>query len=87
MSRIDLCYATCCIATQNVAPPYLVSKVSSAMLNIWIVPRINLFFIRIILMMDQMSSGLHGVEIKLNTAQPKIVWNFIKMQITPELST
>ena len=38
-------------------------------------------------MMDQMSSGSHGVEIKLNTTQPKIVQNVIKMRIMLELST
>ena len=29
-------------------------------------------FILLIIMMDQMSSGSHGVEIKLKTTQPKI---------------
>ena len=38
-------------------------------------------------MMDQMSSVLHVVGIKLNTTQPIIVWNFIKMRIMPELPT
>ena len=38
-------------------------------------------------MMDEMSSDLHGVEMKLRTTQPRIVWNVIKIQIMLELST
>ena len=38
-------------------------------------------------MMDQMSSGLHGVDIKLKTTQHRILYNIIKMQIIPEFST
>ena len=38
-------------------------------------------------MMDQISPGLHGVEIKLNTTQQKIAYNVIKMQTIPEFST
>ena len=34
-----------------------------------------------------MSSGLHEVEIKLKTTQPRIFWNVINMHIMPELST
>ena len=37
-------------------------------------------------MMDQMSSGLNGVEIKLKTAQPKIAYNVIRMRIMLEFS-
>ena len=38
-------------------------------------------------MMDQISSDLHRVGIKFNTTQTRIVWNVIKIQIMPELST
>ena len=79
MSRIDSCYVTCCLATQNVAP--------TLPGYIWLVTHMNLSFILLIIMMDQISSGLHGVEIKLKIAQTRIVWNVIKMQIMPELST
>ena len=66
---------------------YLVSKVSKCVFNIWLVTHINLYFILIIIMIDQMSSGLHGVEIKLKTTQHKISQNDIKMHTMPELST
>ena len=72
MSRSDLCYATCRLATQTVAPnlpglqgikkwvQYLASHPHKPI------------FILLILMMDQISSGSHGVEIKLKTIEPKI---------------
>ena len=74
MSRIDLFNATCCLATQTVAPAlpgfqgikrcvqYLASR-----------PYIELYFIILILMIDQIPSGLHVLEIKLKTTQHKIV--------------
>ena len=52
--------------------PYLISKLSNNVFNIWLVTHINLYFILLILMMDQISSVLHVVEIKLNTTQHKI---------------
>ena len=67
--------------------PYLVSKVSSTVFNIWLVTNINLSFILLIFMMDQMSSGLNGAEIKFKTTQHRIVQNVIKMQIVLEFST
>ena len=66
---------------------YLVSKVSNAVFNIWLVTHINLYFILLLIMMNQMSSGLHGVKIKFNTTQHKISQNVIKMQTIPEFST
>ena len=38
-------------------------------------------------MIDQMSSELHGVRIKLNTTQPTIVYNDIKKRIMLEFLT
>ena len=38
------------------------------------------------MIMDQISSGLHGSGIKLKTTQPIISWNIINMRIIPELS-
>ena len=73
MIKIDLCYATCRLATQTVAPTLPRFQVSNDVFNIWLVTHINLYFILLILMMDQMLSGSHGVEIKLKTTQPKIV--------------
>ena len=67
--------------------PYLVSKVSNYVFNIFIVTHINLYFIFLIITMDQMSSGLHGVEIELNTTQKQIAYNVINMQTMPEFST
>ena len=66
---------------------YLVSKVSKYVFNIWLVTHINLYFILLIFMMDQISSGLHGVDIKLKTIQQKIAQNVIKMHIMSEFST
>ena len=63
--------------------PYLFSKVSNDVFNIWPVAHINPYFIRIILMMDQMSTGLHVLEIKLNTTQLIIGWDVINMHIIP----
>ena len=37
-------------------------------------------------MMDKMSSGSHGMEIKLKTTQPKILQNVIRMRIMLEFS-
>ena len=66
---------------------YLVSEVSSAMFNIWLVTHINPYFILLILVTNQISSGLHGLGIKFKTTQPIIVQNFLKMQIMLEFST
>ena len=66
---------------------FLVSKVSSAVFNIWSVTHINPYRILLILMMAQISSDLHGVGIKLKTTQPIIFYNAIKMQIMLEFST
>ena len=52
---------------------YLVSKVSNTVLNIWLVSHINPYVILIILIMDKISSGLHGVGIKLKTTKHRIV--------------
>ena len=38
-------------------------------------------------MVDQIPSDLHGFGIKLNTTQPLIIYNTIKMQIMLEFST
>ena len=38
-------------------------------------------------MIDQISSDLHVVGIKLNTSQPRVVYNDINMRIMIELST
>ena len=73
MRRIVICYSTCCLATQNVAPTlpgfqgikhcfqYLASH-----------PHRPIFTL-LIIMMDQISSGLHGVGIKLKNTKPIIV--------------
>ena len=56
--------------------PYLVSKVSSALFNIWIVTHINLSFILLNILLDQISSVLHGVGIKFKTTLPRIFLEF-----------
>ena len=66
---------------------FLVSKVSSATLNISLVTLINPYFILIIIIMGPMLSDWHGVVIKLKTTKPIIVYNAIKMRIMLELLT
>ena len=66
--------------------PYLVSKLSSSVFNIWIVTHIRPHFTLLIIMTDQISTGLHSVGIKLNTTQPRIVYNDTNMRIMIELS-
>ena len=66
---------------------FLFSKVSSAAFNILLVNHMNPYFILLILMIDQISSDLHGVIIKFKTKQPRTVHNAIKMQIMLEFST
>ena len=60
---------------------YLFYKVSNAVFNIWLVTHINLSFILLIIMMDKISSILHGVEIKLKTTKHITVYHVIKIQI------
>ena len=72
MSIIDLCYATCRLATQTVAPTLPVFQGIKLCVQYLASHPHKPIFILIILMMDQISSGLHGVEIKLNTTQQKI---------------
>ena len=72
MSRIDLLYVTCCLATQTVAhtlPGF--QGIKRCVKYLASHPHKSIYYPSII-MMDQMSSGLHGVEIKFNTTQPKI---------------
>ena len=64
----------------------LVYKVSIAVSDIWIFVLINLSFILLILVINQMSSYLHVVGIKLNTIQPIIVQNSIKTWIMQYLT-
>ena len=52
---------------------FLISKVSIYVFNIWLVTHINQYFFLLILMMDQMSSDLHGMGINLKSKQPRIV--------------
>ena len=45
--------------------------------NIWLINHINPYFIPIIIMMDKISSDLHGVGINYKTTQPRAVYNSI----------
>ena len=67
VSRIGLCYATCCLSTQTVAPTLPGFQGINRCVQYLASHPHKKYFICLILMMDQMSSGLHGVEIKLNT--------------------
>ena len=87
MSTIELCYATCCLATKTVAPNLPVFQDIKRCAQYLASHPHEPIFIHLMLMIDQTSSGLHGVGIKLNTTQPITVWNVIKMLIMPEFST
>ena len=70
ISRTDICYTACCLATQTVAPiiNYL-QGIKHRVQYIASNPNKKAFII-IIVMMAQISSYLHGVGIKLNNTQP-----------------
>ena len=66
MSKIDLCYATCCLATQNVVPTLPGFKcIKRCVQYLYRVTHISPYFILLTFIMAQISSGLHGVGIKL----------------------
>ena len=65
----------------------LVSKVTIAASNIWIFTLKNLYFIPLVNIMDQISSNLHVVGLKLKTTQPIIVWDAINKCIMIYLLT
>ena len=87
MSRIDLCYATCSLATQTMAPTLPgFQGIKQCVQHIASHPH-KPIFILLILMMYQMSSGLNRVEIRAKTTQHKIAYNVINMHTVPEFST
>ena len=53
MSIIGILYTAYCLRTQMCHLLLIISKVSSAASNIWLVTLINLYFILIIIMMDK----------------------------------
>ena len=69
MSRIELCYATCSISTQTVAPTLPCFQGIKRCVRYLASHPHKPIFILIIIMIDQMSSRLHGVGIKLDTTQ------------------
>ena len=73
MSIIDLCYAYCCLDTQTVAPilPGF-QGIKRCVQYMAICPHKPIFYPYNSIVMDKMSPGLHGVDIKLNTTQPRI---------------
>ena len=81
MIRIDLCYATFRLANQTVAPNLLGLQGTKLYVQYLASHPHKPIFILLIIMMDKMLSDLHGVGIKLNTKQPRIVFNLIKMWI------
>ena len=87
MSRIDIFMKPVVQQTKLWQPPYLVSKASIDVFNIWLVIQIKQYFILLLIMRDQMSSELHVVGINFNTTRPRIVYNSIKVRIMLELST
>ena len=73
MSRIDICYATCRLETQTVAPTlHGFQVIKRCVQYLASHPHKPIFFV-LTLMIDKMASGSQGLEIKLNTTPPKIV--------------
>ena len=66
---------------------FLVSKVSSSVLNICVVTHKNQYFNLLVIMVAQMLSYLREVGIKLKTTQPRLFKNTIKMWIILAFST
>ena len=66
---------------------FLVSKVSIAAFNIWLVALINSYFILLIIIMTQISTDIHVLGVNLNNKQPRIVYYSIQMQIMLKLLT
>ena len=87
MIRIDICYIEFHPGTQTVAPTLPIFQGLKCCIKYLYSHPHNLYFIVIILMIDQMSSDLHGVGIKLKTTQPRIAYNAINMRIMLEVLT
>ena len=87
MSIIGICYTVWRLKKKLRHRFFLVSKVSSAVFNIWLVTLINPYFILLLVMMTQMLSELHGAGIKLKNKQPIFLWNTTNMRMMLELST
>ena len=73
MSRIDIFYSTCCLATQTVAPTLPGFQCFKRCVQYLYSHPHKPIFILLILMTDKISSGLHGVGIKLKTTHTIIV--------------
>ena len=87
LSRIDINYTACHIETQTVAPTLPGFQGIKCGIQYLDSHQHKTKLILLIIMMDQISSDLHGVGIKLNTTPPRIVKTSIKMHIMLELST
>ena len=72
MIIIYICYATCRLANQTVAPTLPGLKGIKRCVKYLASHPHKPIFIFIIIMMDQISSGLHGVGIKFKITQPRI---------------
>ena len=73
MSIIDIRYATCCLSTQTLAPTLQSFQGIKRCVKYLASHPHKPSFILLTIMMDQISSGLHGMVIQLNTTQPRLV--------------
>ena len=73
MSRIDICYTTCCLETQTVSPTLPDFQGIKRCIQCLDSHPHKLIFILLIIMMTQILSDLHGVGINLNSTQPRTV--------------
>ena len=87
MIIIDICYTTCILSNQTVAPALPGFQGLKICIQYMDIHPHKPIFILIILMMAQIPPDLHGVGIKWKNTQPIMVWNFAKMQIMLELLT
>ena len=81
MTRIDIFYTTCHMEIQTVSPTLNYFQGLKCCIKYLASHPHKPIFILLLLMMDQMSSDLHGEGIKLKTTQPRIFHNYINILI------
>ena len=84
MNRIEICYTALHLGEKIVAPNLTGLQGLKICIQYLASHPHRSIFILLIITTDQISSDLHGSEIKLKTTQPKIVLNVINMQIMQE---
>ena len=81
MVRLEICYTYCCLATKTMSTTLPSFQGIKSCIQYMASRSYKPIFILLIIIMDQISSYLNGLGIKLKTTQPRIVYNSIKMRI------